>query len=90
MQFLSIYHILWILIFCFSIISVSVLPALGASDLNPIRTPSTGYQPHFQVSGNKIYYVWHEYDGPFPTDFHCGDEHRWNGLEGRKENLWPI
>ena len=64
MQFLSIYHIFWILIFSFSIISVSVLPALGASDLNPIRAPSTEHQPHFHVSGDKIYYVWHEDHGP--------------------------
>ena len=69
MQFLSIYQFLWILIFSFSIISVSVPPALSASDLNPIRAPSTGYQPHFHVSGNKIYYVWHEYDGPFRQIF---------------------
>jgi hypothetical protein len=40
------------------------LPGSIASDLNSVRTPSTGYQPQFQVSGNKIYYVWHEYDGP--------------------------
>ena len=39
------------------------------SDLSPIRTPSTGYQPQFQVSGNKIYYVWHEYDGPYRQIF---------------------
>jgi len=39
------------------------------SDLTPIRTPSTGYQPQFQVSGNKIYYVWHEYDGPYRQIF---------------------
>lgn len=32
------------------------------SDLIPVRTPSTGYQPQFQVLGNKIYYIWHEYD----------------------------
>jgi hypothetical protein len=69
MQFLSIYHILWILIFSFSIISVSVPPALNASDLNLIRAPSTGYQPQMQVSGDKIYYVWHEYDGPFRQIF---------------------
>ena len=40
-----------------------------ASDLNAIRTPSTGYQPQFEVSGNKIYYVWHEYDGPYRQIF---------------------
>jgi hypothetical protein len=39
------------------------------SDLIPIRTPSTGYQPQFQVWGNKIYYVWHEYDGPYRQIF---------------------
>jgi len=37
----------------------------SASDLSPIQTPSTGYQPQFQVLGDKIHYVWHEYDGPF-------------------------
>jgi len=40
-----------------------------ASDLNAIRTPSTGYQPQFEVSGDKIYYVWHEYDGPYRQIF---------------------
>jgi hypothetical protein len=33
-------------------------------DFIPIRTPSTGYQPQFQVSENKIFYVWHEDHGP--------------------------
>src|SRR4030042_276087 len=40
-----------------------------ASDLILTQTPSTGYQPQFQVSGDKIYYVWHEYDGPFRQIF---------------------
>ncbi len=40
-----------------------------ASDLIPIQTPSTGYQPQFQVSGDEIYYVWHEYDGSFRQVF---------------------
>ena len=40
-----------------------------ALDLAPIRTPSTGYQPQFEVSRNKIYYVWHGYDGPFRQIF---------------------
>jgi hypothetical protein len=45
-------------------------PSLSiSSDLMINRTPSTGYQPQFQVSGNKIYYVWHEYDGPFRQIF---------------------
>ena len=39
------------------------------SELIPMRTPSTGYQPQFQVSANKAYYVWHEYDGPFRQIF---------------------
>ena len=51
-------------IFCFFILQVSF-----ASDLLPLRTPSTGYQPQFQVSGSKVYYVWHEYDGPFRQIF---------------------
>jgi hypothetical protein len=50
--------------FCFLVPSISF-----PSDLSPIRTPSTGYQPQFQISGNKAYYVWHEYDGPFRQIF---------------------
>ena len=51
--------------FCsFSISSIST-----ATDLHAIRTSSTGYQPQIQVSGNKIYCVWHEYDGPFRQIF---------------------
>ena len=46
------------------------IPSLSiSSSLLITRTPSTGYQPQFQVSGNKIYYVWHEYDGPFRQIF---------------------
>jgi hypothetical protein len=44
-------------------------PTSFAYDLSLTRTSSTGYQPQFQVSGNKIYYVWHEYDGPFRQIF---------------------
>ncbi len=44
-------------------------PVLMALDLNAVRTPCTGYQPQFQVSGDKIYYVWHEYDGPYRQIF---------------------
>ena len=40
-----------------------------ASDLLLIQPPATGYQPQFQVSGNKIYYVCHEYDGPYRQIF---------------------
>jgi hypothetical protein len=39
------------------------------SELLPIRTLSTGYQPQFQVSGNKIHFVWHEYGGPYRQIF---------------------
>ena len=45
-------------LFTFITLSVS-----DASDLKTVRTPSTGYQSQFQVSGNKIYYVWHEDHG---------------------------
>lgn len=57
-------------IFCMTIlISLLVSQTCLALDFVPIRTPSTGYQPQFQVSGNKIYYVWHEYDGPYRQIF---------------------
>ena len=54
-----------------SLISISLfhLPVSMASELIPIRTPSTGYQPQFQIFEDKIYYVWHEYDGPFRQIF---------------------
>ena len=51
------------------LISLSHSPVSIASDLILLRTPSTGYQPQFQISGEKIYYVWHEYDGPFRQIF---------------------
>lgn len=41
----------------------------SASDLVPFQTPSTGYQPQFQAHGKKLYFVWHEYDGPFRQIF---------------------
>jgi hypothetical protein len=53
-------------LFLCSFFTLSISLAL---DFVPIRTPSTGYQPHLQVSGNKIYYVWHEYDGPYRQIF---------------------
>ena len=40
-----------------------------AFNLILIQTPSTGYQPQFQIFGDKICYVWHEYDGPFRQIF---------------------
>jgi len=51
------------------LISLFHLQISIASDLIPARTPSTGYQPQMQVSGDKIHYVWHEYDGPFRQIF---------------------
>jgi hypothetical protein len=48
-----------IILLFFSFLSVSI-----ASDLNAVRTPSTGYQPQFHMAGNGIYYVWHEDHGP--------------------------
>jgi hypothetical protein len=56
-------------IFSQMILSFFILQVPFASDLSSIRTLSTGYQPQFQVSGNKIYYVWHQYDGPFRQIF---------------------
>jgi len=56
-------------IFFQTIFSFFILQVSFALDLPSTRTPSTGYQPQFQVSGNKIYYVWHEYDGPFRQIF---------------------
>jgi hypothetical protein len=51
------------------LISLFHLPVSMASDLTLIQTPSAGYQPQFQIFGDKIYYVWHEYDGPFRQIF---------------------
>jgi hypothetical protein len=38
-----------------------------ANDLILMRTPSKGHQPHFQVVGERIDYVWHEDHGPKKT-----------------------
>jgi hypothetical protein len=51
------------------LISLSYIPVSLASILIVIQTPSTGYQPQFQFLGGKLYYVWHEYDGPFRQIF---------------------
>jgi len=49
---------------------LTFMPSLSiSSGLRINRTPSAGYQPQFQVSGNEIYYVWHEYDGPYRQIF---------------------
>ena len=61
-----------------------------ASDLILTQTPSTGYQPQFQVSGDKIYYVWHEYDGPFRQIFTAEMNIDRTALEGREENFRSI
>jgi hypothetical protein len=58
-------HIVFYLIFFILLVSSISFP----SDFLLIRTPSTGYQPQFQVSGSKIYFVWHEYDGPYRQIF---------------------
>lgn len=59
-------------------------PASYADNLNPVRTPSTGYQPQFQVSGSKIYYVWHEYDGPYRQIFTAEMSTDWKGWKAEK------
>lgn len=46
------------------LVSLFHLSVSRAANLNLIQTPSTGYQPQFQIFRDKIYYVWHEYDGP--------------------------
>jgi len=51
------------------LISLLHLPVSTAFSLISFQTPSTGYQPQFQAFGDKIYYVWHEYDGPFRQIF---------------------
>jgi len=63
-SFLKQYVKLSIVLFALILPSFFILSISLALDFAPIRTPSTGYQPQFQVLGNKIYYVWHEYDGP--------------------------
>ncbi len=50
-------------------LSLLVLEFSFASDLIAIQNGSTGYQPQFQVSGEKVYFVWHKYDGPFRQIF---------------------
>jgi hypothetical protein len=68
-SFLNQYVKLPIVLFALIIPLFFTLSISLALDFAPIRTPSTGYQPQFQVSGNRIYYVWHEYDGPFRQIF---------------------
>lgn len=80
---------LFLLFFLFS------LNPLLALDLQVQKTPSTGYQPQFQVSGQKIYYVWHEYDGPFRQIFTAEaniDKTGWRATQrtyGRFDKVFP-
>ena len=73
-----------------TLISLFHLPVSIASDLILIRTPSTGYQPQFQVSGNKIHYVWHEYDGPFRQIFTAEMSIDGRGWKAEKRTSGPY
>jgi hypothetical protein len=67
------------------------MPSLSiSSDLLINRTPSTGYQPQFQVSENKIYYVWHEYDGPFRQIFTAEMNIDGTGWKAEKRTSGPF
>ncbi len=57
------------LAFCTILLSPFLSDDCTAIEFTPVQTPSQGYQPQFQVSGNNVYYVWHEYDGPFRQVF---------------------
>jgi hypothetical protein len=57
------------LAFCTIHLSPFLSDDCTAIEFTPVQTPSQGYQPQFQVSGSKIYHVWHEYDGPFRQIF---------------------
>ena len=59
------YHRFWLRSVTVIILFLLCSFASYADNLIPTRTPSTGYQPQFQVAGDRIYYVWHEYDGPY-------------------------
>ena len=63
------FRLLPVIFSCSTILFLFILEVSSAADLTPIRTPSTGYQPQFQVSGNKTHFVWHEYDGPYRQIF---------------------
>ncbi len=59
----------WVM-FLGGIFLLMLIPVLSiAAEMTLIPTPSTGYQPQLQVSGERIYFVWHEYDGPFRQVF---------------------
>ncbi|OGQ11662.1 MAG: hypothetical protein A2026_18335 [Deltaproteobacteria bacterium RBG_19FT_COMBO_46_12] len=83
----------WCLIIFLPMIFI-LRPSFG-SNLVIIKTSSTGYQPQFQVSENKIYYVWHEYDGPFRQIFTAEmniDGTGWKAVQrtsGRYDKVFP-
>jgi hypothetical protein len=76
--------------FSFVICLLSAYSASIASDLFLVQTPSTGYQPQFRVSGNKIYYVWHEYDGPFRQIFTAEMNLDGTGWKAEKRTSGPF
>ncbi|MGQ9509443.1 MAG: hypothetical protein ACUVTN_08610 [Thermodesulfobacteriota bacterium] len=55
----------------FLIITIFFIDSLPTFGQNLIiqKTTSTGYQPQLYVYGKKIYYVWHEYEGPYRQIF---------------------
>ena len=80
--------VFYLISFCFLVPSISF-----PSDLSTIRTPSTGYQPQFHISGNKAYYVWHEYDGPFRQIFTAEmsiDGTGWKALKRTSEQFDKV
>ena len=71
------------LAFCTILLSPFLSDDCTAIEFTPVQTRSQGYQPQFQVSGNNVYYVWHEYDGPFRQVFTA--EMNINGTAWRAE-----
>jgi hypothetical protein len=68
-----------------------LIPVLSiSSEWTPIRTPSTGYQPQLQVSGEKVYFVWHEYDGPFRQVFTAEMNIDGTGWRAEKRTSGPL
>jgi hypothetical protein len=57
------YHRFWLRSVTVIILFFLCSFASYADNLIPTRTPSTGYQPQFQVSRNNIFNVWHENHG---------------------------
>jgi len=61
-----------------------------ASELSPIRTSSTGYQPQMQVSGDRIFFVWHEYDGPVRQIFTAEMNLQGSGWKATQRTFGPY